>query len=255
MVLTEEQRRDFRAQGFVKLPGIIPREKVLEAVRLINMSIGENGIDPARLPEYRSQSYCTDVQDHPSLGGLFNRTELRPVVEDLVGVDKFYPVSRAQIALRFPSEGPRENPRPHIDGMHTPTNGVPEGEINSFTGLVGVFLTDVVDDFAGNFTVWPGSHLLNEAYFRERGPQSLLEGMPKVDLPEPEQIKVQAGDAVFAHYLLSHAVAPNRAVFTRYGLFFRLWHVDHASHKWETLTNAWLEWPGVRSPLETQPDR
>jgi len=245
MLLSEDQRRDFREKGFVRLPGIVPPDMVKEAVRTINMSIGQNGIDPALLNQYRSQSYCTDVQEHPAVGGLFNSTGIGSVVDDLIGAGKYHDVTKAQIALRFPSDGPRENSRPHIDGMHTPTNGVPEGTINSFTGLVGVFLTDLDEDFAGNFTVWPGTHLRNEAYFRERGPQSLLEGMPQVDLPEPEQIKVKAGDAVLAHYLLSHAVAPNRAVFTRYGLFFRFWHVEHASHKWETLTNAWLEWPGL----------
>ncbi len=71
--------------------------------------------------------------------------------------------------------------------MYSPTNGVKEGTIGNFTALVGVFLSDLPEPFAGNFTVWPGSHRLYETYFREQGPQALLKGMPKVDLPEPEQ--------------------------------------------------------------------
>lgn len=250
MNLSVDQRQSLRKAGYLKLPGMLSREQVLEAVRTINMSIGENGIDPARLTEYRSQSYCTDVQDTPAIGGLFDSAGIRAMLEGLLGEGKVDNCARAQIALRFPSDGPRTEPRPHIDGMHTPSNGVPEGEIFSFTGLVGVFLSDVDEDFAGNFTVWPGTHLLNEAYFREAGPQSLLHGMPKVHLPEPIQIHAKAGDVVLAHYLLSHAVAPNRAVFTRYALFFRFMQEGHRERKWETLTNAWLEWPGMTASGE-----
>src|SRR5918912_30557 len=131
-------------------------------------------------------------------------------------------------------------------GMHTPTNGVPEGTIATFTALVGVFLSDVPHDFMGNFTVWPGTHRLYEAYFRQHGPQTLLDGMPPLELPAPEQVTARAGDAVFCHYQLAHGIAGNSSPHIRYAVFFRLCHVDHEAVHWHCMTDIWREWAGMR---------
>ncbi len=245
MELSPEQGSHLVEKGYVVLPGAIPKELVNNAVRAINTSIGQNGIDPARLMEFRAQSYCPELKREPVMLDIFEKSDLGPTVRYLLG--EIHSVDFTQIALRFPSEGDRVVGKPHIDGMHSPHNGVPEGEIYSFSALAGVFLSDIDDEFAGNFTVWPGTHILNQNYFRERGPKSLLEGMPQVGLPEPVQIKAKSGDAVIAHYLLSHGVTPNRAINTRYALFFRMSHLQHENQKWETLTNAWLEWGSLNA--------
>lgn len=246
MALTDEQKRAFYEDGFVKLPGIVPREKVDAALRAINASLGERGMHPDELVTLRARSYCPELQDAPEIVGLLNDTPLWGIAESAIGPGKIKPVARGQIALRFPSlDAPRE-PRPHIDGMYSPTNGVPKGEIRNFTALVGVFLSDLPREFAGNFTVWPGTHRRYESYFRERGPQSLLERMPPIELPAPVQITGQAGDAALCHYQLAHGIAGNGAPHIRYGIFFRLSHVDHDSVHWECMTDIWQEWAGLR---------
>ena len=152
-----------------------------------------------------------------------------------------------QIALRFPGlQDPHGEPRPHIDGMYSPTNGVEKGTIGSFTALLAVLLSDLPEPYAGNFTVWPGSHAQNAAFFREHGPESLLNGMPAVTMRDPVQITGRAGDAVLAHYLLAHGVAPNASPHVRYAIFFRLTHVDHERQKWESMVDPWLQWEGVK---------
>ena len=98
----------------------------------------------------------------------------------------------------------------------------------------------------GNLTVWPGSHLLYEQYFRDRGPQALLEGMPTVPLPEPRQLTGQPGDAVLCHYQLGHGIAANTSPNIRYAIYFRLKHVDHDAIHWECMTDIWREWAGMR---------
>src|SRR6185295_3360722 len=87
-------------------------------------------------------------------------------------------VRSGQIALAFPQAGPAAPPYPHLDGLPTPTNGVPAGEVRSFTLLVGIVLSDVAAPGAGNLTVWPGSHRLYEAHFREPGPRRPALGVP-----------------------------------------------------------------------------
>lgn len=244
--LTPPQRGSLAADGYVLLPGIVPRAAVEAALHAINRSLGSDGLPPERLTQYSAQSYCPPLQGSPLIAGLFNDSPLRSVCESVIGSGSIRPVRGGQIALRFPNTDSPRTPGAHIDGMYTPTNGVAQGTIANFTALVGVFLSDVPTADAGNFTVWPGSHRLHEAYFRERGPQSLLQGMPRVDMPEPRQITARAGDAVLCHYLLGHGVAANASPHIRYAIFFRLTHVDHDSMKWESMTDMWRQWPGMQ---------
>jgi len=245
--LSEQQKHQFAADGFVQLPGIVPRELVDAALRAINASLGKQGIHPDDLPTFRSRSYCPELQTTAPITDLLHRSPLWSVAESLIGEGKIRPVTSGQIALRFPTDGDPAEPRPHIDGMHAPNNGVPAGEIRNFTALIGVLLSDLPHTYAGNFTTWPGTHRLYERYFQARGSQSLLEGMPPIELPAPHQITGRAGDAVVCHYQLGHGIAGNSAPHIRYAVFFRLFHVDHEQLHWECMTDIWREWHGMRA--------
>lgn len=246
MELTHFQKLHFYEHGFVKVPGVVPRVMVDAALRAINHSVGE-GIPQEQLQTIRQRSYCPELQREPVITDLLKATPAWSLAESLIAPGKIRPVGAGQIALRFPSmQNPPPPPRPHLDGMHTPYNGVPEGTIQNFTMLVSVLLSELTAPYSGNFTVWPGTHHLYEQYFREQTPQSLLDGMPPIDLPEPLQLTGQPGDVTFVHYELAHCAAPNVSPHVRYAVFFRLTHVDHDAHKWEAMTDIWLEYEGMR---------
>ncbi len=244
MRMTYEQERAIYEQGYVRVPGVVPRAMVNDALRAINHSIGE-GMDRDEIVTMRSRSYAQELTQTPVISGLFNDTPARALAESAIG--PIEPVTGGQIAIRFPSPAdPPGEPSPHIDGMHSPHNGVPEGEILNFTMLVGVLLSELTEPYAGNFTVWPGTHRLYEEYFRERGPESLLDGMPEIDLPAPVQVTGSPGDVFFVHYAMGHTAAPNVSPHVRYAIFFRLKHVGHDEVKWETMTDIWKTWDGMR---------
>jgi hypothetical protein len=157
------------------------------------------------------------------------------------------PSGGGQLAIRFPKVGdPPDRIGCHLDGMYSKLNGVKQGTISNFTMLAVVLLSDLTGPWQGNFTVWPGTHRKFEAWFREHGPESLLDGMPPIDYPEPRQLIGQAGDVVLTHYQVAHAAAPNVSPHVRYAAIFRIHHVDHGSHRPEAMTDLWLEWPGLR---------
>ncbi|MBV9867635.1 MAG: phytanoyl-CoA dioxygenase family protein [Abitibacteriaceae bacterium] len=246
MKLSYAQKQEFIEKGYVKVPGVVPRAMVHEAFRAINHSVGQ-GMNVEDMTKFRAQSYCPEVTRTPAITDLFNKTPALPLAESLIGEDKIKPVGGGQIALRFPTlKDPPGEPVPHLDGMYSPTNGVPKGQISNFTMLVGVMLSDVQTTYAGNLAVWPGTHRLYEKYFQEHGPESLLNGMPQVEMPKPEQITGQAGDVVFVHYQIAHGVTPNASPNIRYMIFFRLQHVAHEAQKWDAMKDIWLEWEGVR---------
>lgn len=246
MQLTTTQKRKFYEDGYLHVPDVVPNVMVDAALQAINACVGQ-GMDPEQMVKYRAQSYCPELQGQPVITDLLNKTPAWSLAESLIGEGNLRPAGGGQVALRFPSlADPPPPPRPHLDGMYSPTNGVPEGTIQNFTMLAGVFLSDVSRDYAGNFTVWPGTHHLFETYFREHGPESLLDGMPKVEMPQAVQLKVNAGDVALVHYQVAHAAAVNVSPHVRYAIFFRLSRDGHSERKMEVMKNIWLEWDGMR---------
>ncbi len=242
----ESSRQALLTAGYVSLPGIVPQRQVAAALHTINRALGDRGMEPALLAQFRSRSYTPEEQRAPAITELFTQTPLQALAAAWLG--QVSPVESGQIALRFPNTAAPRPPRAHLDGMHTPTNGVPPGEIRNFTALVGVFLSDVPAPDCGNFSVWPGSHLRHAEHFRAHGPGVLLHGMPPLELGSPRQLTARAGDAVLCHYLLGHGVAENASPHVRYAVFFRLTRADHAAVRWEAMCQPWLEWPGLAEP-------
>ncbi len=253
--ITLAQKRTLYENGFVKLPGLVSQELVHNALRAINSSLGSKGMDPTQLSIFRSQSYCPEIRPTTYITDLLYASPLWSLAESAIGVEAIQPVESGQIALRFPTMNTPQEPEPHIDGMYTPTNGVPKGQILNFTALIGIFLSDIPDKFMGNFTIWPGTHHIYSDYFRQHGPQSLLNGMPPVSLPTPVQITARAGDAVLCHYLLGHCAVGNTSPFIRYSIFFRLMHKNHESWRWETMIDPWIEWAGMQEVAILKPQQ
>jgi hypothetical protein len=245
---TGERKAALRERGFVVLPDVLPRERRDAALRAINASLGR-GLAPADIPRFRAQSFSPELQRAGVVLDLFRGTGVGRASAALVGSEGLDPVTTGQIALSFPVEqAPPGRPHPHLDGMYTPDNGVPAGSVLSFTMLAGMVLSDVDTPSAGNLIVWPGSHRVLERYFRERGPKSLLAGMPEVDLGRPEPVLARAGDVILCHYQLAHAAGPNTSPHVRYAVYFRLKARGHDSRRWECLTDVFREWPGLSAP-------
>ena len=144
-------------------------------------------------------------------------------------------------------------PRPCLSctaSRYSPHNGVPADELLSFTMLVGIALSEVTTAYAGNLAVWPGTHRDFEKYFSENGTDLMTRGdaveMPPVEMPQPQQMIAQPGDAFLVHYQVAHTAAPNVSPHPRYAIYFRLRHVDHQDQRVETLTDIWREWDGMR---------
>ena len=246
MQLTKLQKQQFFEQGFLQIPGVVPRVMVDETLHAINHSLGE-GLPSEDIIKTRSQTYCRELTQTPVISDLANATPAFALAESAIEIGKVRRPTGGQIALRFPSfQDPPKQPVPHVDGMYSPHNGVQEGTISNFTMLAAVLLSDLTAPFCGNFTVWPGTHILFEKYWREHGAQALLDGMPKVEMPAPLQIEGKAGDLVLVHWATAHSAAVNISPHVRYAVFFRLKHENHDEHPRETMTDIWKDWAAMQ---------
>ncbi|HLK92379.1 MAG TPA: phytanoyl-CoA dioxygenase family protein [Polyangia bacterium] len=246
MQLDETQRRALRDDGYLLVPGLIPRARVDAALKAINHSLGEEGIAKEKIWKLRSQTYCPELVAEPEILDLYRATPLVALAEAAIGPGRVVAPRSGQIALRFPQDVAEPKlPHPHIDGIPSKLNGVPRGKLHHFTALAGVFLNDVTAPFHGNFTVWPGSHRALEAHFRAHGTYQIIREFPSLEMPA-RQLQAQAGDALLAHYQLAHNAALNVGPNVRYAVFFRLAHSAHDPTSTATLTDLWREWEGVR---------
>ena len=254
--LTEEQKRKFVRDGFLHVPEVVPPRLVGGARRAINHSIGA-GIDADELTRFNNQSFCPELTKDPRLLRLATTPVVWSHVRTLLGDRRAVRPRACQIALRFPlPEGtPRVIAGGHIDGYHTPRNGVPDdGAVRSFTLLLGIMLSDVPAAFGGNFTAWPGTHRRMERYFHAHGVNSLEGGHATslgFRLPKPVPVTGKAGDIVLAHYQVAHTVSPNLSGDIRYMCFFRLCVRGLASHRVESMLDIWRDWPELRALVDS----
>jgi hypothetical protein len=253
-MLTGQQKQHFHEQGYVTVRGAVPRLMVEAARQAVNHSVGSVGVREENSSQYRPAAMCDELRNLPVMTDLFNKSTVMDVAESMIGEGNVQRVGGVQIALRWPGpvgSDPGE-PRGHLDGLGSGTNGTPKGEYKrGFTALAVIYLGDVPAPYSGNFTVWPRSHTFFREHFLEHGHGVLADGMPRVDLPEPPlQITGEAGDIVLAHHQIVHTAAPNGSANVRYAAISRLRHVDAEANGPEVYTDIWREYPGIRAAFE-----
>jgi hypothetical protein len=238
----QDWRTRLRREGYAQFPNLCPEALVAAARSAIDRDLAGN-FDPERQVEYDHQSYCPGLRRARPLLALLLESGIVAELDEVIGFNRLG-YDLAQIALRRASNAPRPSPpEPHIDGLPTPFNGVPADVlVRNFTALVGVYLSPVRTAFAGNFTVWPGSHHVLEQHFRDHGLEGLRNGMPDIPLGAPVQLMTEPGDVVLCHYQLAHSAAVNLSSADRYAVYFRLWFKDIDEKRWALMTDIWNGW-------------
>ena len=270
------QRERFVLEGYLHMPSVIPADMVESCLRLINKELGTVGsLVPGGVQEGRGK--LDGLNAHPLLCSLITRAA-KDVLECFLGPGNLNTdrVS-AQVALRFPQEATERLPlRWHTDGLR-------QGRRHGFSLLVGVALSDVLEDECGNLLLWPGSHVpihhataddsgrIDSArltHFMGIAPPSSEEmhssssihvndpDLP--DLGEAFSLRARRGDIVVMHPDLAHCGGNNYSSSIRYMLYFRLrarriaGEVDLAVNRdWAEISAAhaddmWADLAGVR---------
>ena len=102
MQLNARQKQEFRDNGFVCVPGVVPPLMVGVALRAINHSVGQ-GMNVANMTRFRAQSYCPEIQNAPAIAGLLTKTPAWELAESVIGAGRIKPPG----AGRSPCASPR----------------------------------------------------------------------------------------------------------------------------------------------------
>src|SRR5262249_46637148 len=245
--LSESEQREFGIRGYVVIRDVIPPAILAEASRAIERLVDEQ---PPPEGHVGHHFYWLSSHDDGPLPALFYDTPLRSLANSLVSQGKIERAfDQVQVALNIPPFSHRRGAH-HLDGFQE-GHQVPA----TFTMLAGVLMTEQKFENAGNLWVWPGTHRTHAAFFRELGPEALVEskGYPKIALPEPSQVLGEPGDVILAHYMLGHNIGGNYASEReRRAVYFRLRRAGH-QHRWrECLCDELLEDDPVRAALDLQ---
>lgn len=230
-----------RRHGFVQLPQRISRQALTRANRAIDDDLRAN-FDPRRIDEYVHRSWCPRLRRASVLTRLLQTPQVQRDLEQVLPVHRLFGTNLAQIAINpiKPNEPPAP-PQWHIDGIANPHNGLGSRSLQTFTALVGIFLTTTPSKDAGNFTVWPESlPRLRDWYTEDR--RRMREGLPKIDPGPALQLPTKAGDVVIANYLLAHGAAANASLVERRALFFRVALPRLFFRRHAHLTDPWRGW-------------
>ena len=253
-MLTLAQKREFYEEGYLRIPGVVPKVLVNEALRAVNHSIGTNGLGGEDMENNRSAFFCAELLRAPVILDLFYKSPVIEIAEELMGEGNVMSIISAKPYPRFPLSPGEEAPEPrgHIDGIGSGTNGMPKGYYGrGFTAFAVVYLVDLLERNAGNFTVWPKSHHAFEQYFQNNGHEVLATGRPDIPLPEePVMVTGRAGDLILAHHLMLHTGGPNSSPNVRHAVITRLRHKEVEDNEYAAYTDMWREWPGVRDAIE-----
>lgn len=250
--LNDSQLNGLLDDGFVHLPDAVPQHLVRAARRAINSSLAADGLHPDFLPAYAAQSFCPELRRSRAVLDLVEASDLWPMLRSLIAGGGVQRPKSAQIKLAFP-EAPAASRsgadlKPSLDGVVPPSLAFPEGRVENYTALLVVCLSDLPAPDSGNLTVWPGTHRAYEEFFRTHGPESLVQGTPDIDLPEPRQLTARAGDAVLVHYQTGRATSVNLSPHIAYSVQFRIRAARHESLDWENslhwepMKDIWQEW-------------
>jgi hypothetical protein len=243
--LSESELREFGIRGYLILRNVIPQAILAAASTAIDRLIDEQPPSEGHVGQH---FYWLSTLDRGPLPALFYDTPVRRLAQSLVAPgDIEVAFNQLQVALNIP-------PFSHRPGGHH-LDGYLEGheDPETFTMLAGVLMTEQHVENAGNLWVWPGTHRTHAAFFRERGPDALVEykGYPKIELPEPIQILGEPGDVLLAHYMLGHNIGGNyESEKVRRAVYFRLRRVGHEQRWRECLCDELREYDAVRAVLK-----
>lgn len=248
-MLSVEQIRTFGTDGYLVVPGVVPDRLLAELDDEVDALVaaapppaGTVGVhhyfeDPARLPV--AQRALRDSGALALAGQL-----VAPLTIDLA-------FDHIQVATSIHGWD-HEPAAGHIDGY-----GIPgQAEPFTFTMLAGIYLGDETEPRRGNLWVWPGSHLVHQRMFEQRGADVLMSdarvgGHPCL-LPNPpdcgpgQPVLARRGDLLLAHYLLAHNQSGNMWNPLRRIVYYRLAADGHRERWRETHTDVLLEYAPVR---------
>ncbi|HMG40991.1 MAG TPA: phytanoyl-CoA dioxygenase family protein [Acidimicrobiales bacterium] len=250
-MLTDDQRRQFATDGFVLVPGVVDEALLRAADAEVDELVAGS---PAPAGTVGPHFYFLPPDQLPAADTALRDSGALALADTLVAPHHLdHASAHVQAALNIPPYLHRPG-APHIDGHR------PDKDIDSFTMLAAIFLSDESAPDRGNLWVWPGSHRGHGQLFREQGVDVLKAVSGHAIILDPpvwfgpgEPLLAGRGDLLLSHFLLGHNIGGNTSDTTRRILYYRLAAEGHADRWTDTFLDPLTEYPSLRGIAPTEP--
>lgn len=183
----------YASDGWQLFTGQVSYSQVFDARREILLSLRDQGLLAARIPELQSTTFFPELRDHPAI------TDLLPdAAREFIGAQPTDRWGEPQILLRLPDHERDITLTPHVDELPP---WAPDGAY--YRAIIGVSL-NLAMEHEGVVAVWSGSHLDDAA----------------LDLP-PFEVAMNSGDVFVMHPKVKHAGTLNLGDDIRMVVYFR----------------------------------
>lgn len=250
--LSGEQLRRFGEDGYVVIPDVVPQPLLDAADHELDALVATEPPTVTVEHPLATRSWFLPPERLPAADAALRKSGGLALAAQLVApLHLDHGLDHIQVVLNLPVH-PHRPGGPHIDGHRAALD-----RPGSFTMLAGVYLVDELERQGGNLWVWPGSHLVHQRLFQERGVKALLpvDGQtsllsPPVALGSPTPVTARRGDLLLAHFLLGHNSGGNTTDHIRRILYFRL-SCDGHEGRWEqTFLDPFTEFAPVHRALD-----
>jgi hypothetical protein len=244
--LTPADKTFFKENGYLVKHNTLTQEQIRNAQDALWEGIQADRSDPATWINAQPRSPVPG--NHPALRATLHESPIFAMAKEMVGKDLLAEGANPGPALVYPTgkEQWSLSQHGHLDGYYTPTNGVPEGTVGTFT-IGATIYVEKVEHRGGGFTVWPGSHAAAAAYFKTHSLLSLNGGDPSnaFDSGAAVEITGAAGTVCFWHGQLVHTGSQNCSRTIRMALIARMARQDLNDSRFETPDDMWHDWEGM----------
>jgi ectoine hydroxylase-related dioxygenase (phytanoyl-CoA dioxygenase family) len=267
-MLSEQQRRRFKRDGYLVVTDALDDDLVEEGRETLAAAVPEDIDDPDDVVGEGGRSPEPDAT--APFGAINDR--LYDYATALVGDELVAPdVSHLQFALRYPRDlrlGAHHDRTPSFGHLDAYGPGFrDEGEYGGFTVGATVYFDDVVER-GGGFTVWPGSHWVAADYYADHSVESpgYHGHLPAIDddggwdytrrLDEQarsHEIAAPGGSVILWHNKLTHAAGVNQSPNVRIAGIQRFSRHDHDEIKRDAADKPFKYWPALEEvePADT----
>ncbi len=207
-VLTAEQARQYAAQSFLLVSGLIPEEVAESAEAALWRLLEARPDDPATW----AQKAGHQAFDSSELSACYTSAMLGAAAQLAGEAPEAIQAPKRPYAINvFPTPGEWHWPPPHID--HAIKEHGHKTFPRAFRIAAMTFLSDV-PPHGGGTVVWPGSHALLERLALSDPARfelmwALNQELPQLDLGDPVEMTPRRGDVLFYSYLCAHAGSRN----------------------------------------------
>jgi len=232
--VTEADIEHYNREGYVICRGLLTPEQVERAKAKIQQGLDEGAVKfKGILGNPGVQRWPKSYRRSPEVLSLMTDSPAMSNCEALSGNVCSVP-KEGQIALRRKTE---DGSKDFGVGLDWHIDGYDKVTAARFGVLVVVALSDWDEDYKGNFTAYPGSHVEVAKKMKEMSWMEFQKFFVKATPLgiEPRQLHARTGDVIFAHPLLAHDVAVNKTDDVRWAVIFRTGFVQQHKRRQELL--------------------